>query len=698
MPVSQEGMARLQLGIENARQWIEQKDTQMLHEVVSSYAVARSQVSAHFEALAQEMHDIYTSGGTLTPSQLYKMDRYTQLLSQMDTQINGAMKEIGQSGLAFMPDYMREAVRAAKDMTYMSFMDSEPVSKPGAALTVMGRWNDVPEDAVNAMIGATQTGVMQDLLRSVGKDTVKALSNTLTSGVITGRPIKQIAKDFHGKMDGSLARAATIVRTETLRAYREGTRQSYERNSDLVKGWAWRCARTTRCCSVCWAMDGQRFATNAMMHTHVNCRCFMVPVTPSWAELGFTGIKEAPAPVPAGLAFSKLSAEEQHKILGPGKYAAYKAGHIKLSDLAGYNVDPRWGGNRYERSLKDAIANKGKPIPGIVPMSKYGNVDLRPKEVPDNMKAAALPKPVSGVGLPWHQAKAKMEDLVRRSREGSTASDEEIDLEYDGRHVLMEVDRLKRGLKRAEDANDAFLMRIKKQDLADAEQRLAAIRTKLGQVRKAKSSDALSYEEARRLMQEEVLFAPEGHRSSLRPLIVNDKGPPKSVIQTGFDMFNKLVPGNPTTTFAQRPVVGIGAGRSNYGQFERDNPINMSRNRGAEVVTHELGHWLEHKMPGLHEDVVDFWQRRTAGVPLSHMGPGYDPGEMTRRDDFIHPYIGKEYKYSSTGEQYATEVVSMGLEYFHKDPQFLYENDPDMFEFIYKAVRGQTPNASRNSR
>lgn len=695
MPANQEGMARLQHGIETFRGWVDEKDAQALLEVAGHYAMARADIQMKLDPLLDEIQRARENGEEVTPTQLHKRARYIELMRQVDTSLNKASNDGLLTLYQGVPDYVRQAMKAAKEMTYAGLQDNEPHDKPGAATQVMARWHDVPEDAVTAIIGASNTGVMMDLFQSVAKQGVKDIDKVMTRGVITGKPIAQVTKDFHDKMNGTVARAATIVRTETLRAYREGTRQSYERNSDIVKGWAWRCARTTRCCSVCWAMDGQRFATNAMMHTHVNCRCFMVPVTPTWAELGFTGIKEAPAPVPAGLAFSKLSAADQRRILGPGKYEAYKAGDIKLSDLAGYNVDPRWGGNRYERSLKEAIANKGKPIPGIVPMSKYGNVDLRPKEVPDNMKAAALPKPVSGVGLPWKEAKAKIEDTIARTKLKGINSEQMQNLDYAIRHKQFDIDRAKRGIERAQ--GDAFLTRVHTEALKEAEDEMRVLRNGRAKLVSQLEPSALSYSEAKKILHEEVLFAPEGHRSSVKPTIVNQLGPKDSVIQEGFDMFNKLVPRNPITTFAKKDVYGIGNGRSNYGQFESNKPINMDRRSDAPVVTHELGHWLEDMLPGLHEDTLDFWKRRTAGVPLTHMGPGYDPHEMTRRDDFVSPYIGKEYIAGRHG-QYATEVVSMGIEYFHKDPQYLYENDPDMFEFVYNALRGQTPNAARNSR
>lgn len=75
---------------------------------------------------------------------------------------------------------------------------------------------------------------------------------------------------------------------------------------------------------------------------------------------------------------------------------------------------------------------------------------------------------------------------------------------------------------------------------------------------------------------------------------------------------------------------------------------------------HEIGHMVEHLNPNALRISKEFIAARTAGetpTKLSQIFPGgnYRPNEVTRKDDFIDLYIGKEY-------QDASEVLSMGLE------------------------------------
>ena len=95
-----------------------------------------------------------------------------------------------------------------------------------------------------------------------------------------------------------------------------------------------------------------------------------------------------------------------------------------------------------------------------------------------------------------------------------------------------------------------------------------------------------------------------------------------------------------------------------------------------ETAVHELGHRFERSVPGIKEQEKAFYDRRTAGLPLEWLGSGYRKDEVTRKDDFTHPYMGKDYGGS------AYELVSMGFEYAYTDPLKLMK-DPDMQQWIF---------------
>lgn len=95
-----------------------------------------------------------------------------------------------------------------------------------------------------------------------------------------------------------------------------------------------------------------------------------------------------------------------------------------------------------------------------------------------------------------------------------------------------------------------------------------------------------------------------------------------------------------------------------------------------ETAIHELGHRFERAVPAIKEMEKLFYDRRTKGEALQWLGRGYGRDEKSRKDDFISPYMGKDYN----GTAY--ELVSMGFEYAYTDPLKL-ATDPDMEAWIY---------------
>jgi hypothetical protein len=90
---------------------------------------------------------------------------------------------------------------------------------------------------------------------------------------------------------------------------------------------------------------------------------------------------------------------------------------------------------------------------------------------------------------------------------------------------------------------------------------------------------------------------------------------------------------------------------------------------------HELGHRFEEVVPGILQSENAFYKKRTEGENLQWLGPGYDESEESRFDNFLNPYMGKDYG----GRAY--ELVSMGFEYAFSDFDRL-SKDEDMASWI----------------
>lgn len=104
--------------------------------------------------------------------------------------------------------------------------------------------------------------------------------------------------------------------------------------------------------------------------------------------------------------------------------------------------------------------------------------------------------------------------------------------------------------------------------------------------------------------------------------------------------------------------------------------ISAEGESAFKTAIHELGHRMEDAVPGIKQSEKDFYDRRTKGEELKWLGRPYGKNEKARKDDFINPYMGKDYG----GDGY--ELVSMGFEMAYTRPELL-AKDPDMESWIY---------------
>jgi len=123
------------------------------------------------------------------------------------------------------------------------------------------------------------------------------------------------------------------------------------------------------------------------------------------------------------------------------------------------------------------------------------------------------------------------------------------------------------------------------------------------------------------------------------------------------------------------------------------NAIFMGSRDPKRTVVHELGHWYEERVPGALTKAVEFWTGRTGGEAFERLrditgNRAYAVKELTKKDKFTHPYMGKVYPQGKSTGLRNTEVVSMGLEHMYAEPVAFAAADPDYFDFIFGLIRG----------
>lgn len=339
--------------LEKFRRELLRNERKAASALVRVYGEAWKRIKAELERLHTEYEVAKARGEEPGADWIYQYNRARAFRDQVEREL----LRFAQYAEASTREQMQEAIRAAEE--HAEKLVRTALGKPPAGLVV--DWNRVPTAAVAEMVGLTQPdSPLHKLFVSVSAEGAHVAEDAIVQGLLMGKNPRETAPLLRKALGATLSRALRIARTETLRAYREATRQSYQANSDIVTGWVWHCALDERTCAACWAMHGTEHRLDERLDDHPNGRCAMVPKTASWAEIGkkygidLSDVPDTNPPIESGVSvFVKLPAEKQIKILGPAKYAAWKNDHLTLSELVGRKRSAVWGTHRYEKSLAE---------------------------------------------------------------------------------------------------------------------------------------------------------------------------------------------------------------------------------------------------------------------------------------------------------------------------------------------------------
>lgn len=325
------------------------REEQVNGELLAAYVSIYRSIEGDVEALAAEFARLRSLGYEPTVSDVLRHQRLTDIMQQVAEEVGNVAQRLG-------PDIER----AQRDLIGMGRNHAEQMmlaelSPIPAGITLS--FNRFNVRAVDQMVGFLADGTpVREILDELGPEASAAVRDKLIQGIGRGRNPRRVAADVLDAFGGNYARAERIVRTESHRAYREASRQTYTDNRDIIEGWVWTSARDDRVCMSCLMMDGTLHQVDEIFGSHANCRCAMRPRTKSWSELGIEGVEDTRTPLNAGEDwFLEQPAEKQLAMLGPSKYAAWQDGAISLRDLVHESNSPVWGLERKEASLSGLL-------------------------------------------------------------------------------------------------------------------------------------------------------------------------------------------------------------------------------------------------------------------------------------------------------------------------------------------------------
>lgn len=301
------------------------------------YSVSIKKAQADLDRLDARIADAEAAGMSMGEATALMRERIVGTISTFGDELSKITDEVAQ----IVTTGQEKAIDYAMGNT-QTLVDAAIGANPIAPATIALTLPDV--QAVQSFAGFASDGSpLADLFSAIAGGQPQVMRDILASGLAGGENPRAIVKAIRQSTGIPAARAETIARTEMIRASREAQRLIYDATPD-IQMFARQATQDARVCLACLALSGTKQPTSEILPSHPNCRCVMVPVTRSWAEItGDPTIPDTRAiPVgPQGL-LDGLDDAEKMLVFGPKRYALHKQG-VPIESMVEVVNDPTWG-------------------------------------------------------------------------------------------------------------------------------------------------------------------------------------------------------------------------------------------------------------------------------------------------------------------------------------------------------------------
>lgn len=196
-------------------------------------------------------------------------------------------------------------------------------------------------NVVRGILNATDVlGVpFTQLLRNGRDRSIQRVEQAIRIGLVGGETTPQIIRRVRNIQRNANRNGVTaLVRTVINHVSTQARQQTFEENSDIIKGVMWVATLDTRTCLECADLDGQRFLLNEGRRppAHLQCRCTTVPLL-RITERIFGERASQFGPVPSsdrfGTWLARQPASIQDEALGRTRGKLFRAGELEIGDF-----------------------------------------------------------------------------------------------------------------------------------------------------------------------------------------------------------------------------------------------------------------------------------------------------------------------------------------------------------------------------
>jgi len=329
------------------------RERQSATALVRYYGASWTQIHGDITALSAEVQAMRAAGEEITDGKLRGLERMRAIEAQVEREMNRYVEFADGELTARQREAIASGERDAFDLMQLSL--------PGTHEVRVNMYR-MPREAVENYVGMMQDGTpLRGVLEKYVGDAAQNLSETMVTGMVAGWNPKKVAREMRNAYGMALTDSLRLARTEQLRAYRTANLQSYNANSDIVTSWRRMSANLPNSCIACLLMDGTVYTLGESMDDHPNGKCYLVPITKTYAELGIDAPEPEFVPESGREWFERQDEATQRKIMGNGIYDAWQDGKFALEDIPHKIVDDVWGNSWVPKPLYELL-DEGGPV------------------------------------------------------------------------------------------------------------------------------------------------------------------------------------------------------------------------------------------------------------------------------------------------------------------------------------------------
>jgi SPP1 gp7 family putative phage head morphogenesis protein len=322
---------------ESYRNKLRYRENAALAEMSRTYGVLQADNLKRLEAVTAAIEEAQAAGEDITG-----LSEYMLRLEALNVQMADEVARWAPQATDIATGGQRRAIQLSLDIQedLVRAVAGVPQS---VSLTTDLMWNRLPVEAITNVVGFAADGSpLGVLFEAIGPFALDHVTIGIAQGLNPLQVARRMARTYETLAP---SRAATIARTEMIRANREAQRQTFEANLSIVRGWRRISAGDVNVCPVCWSLHGDPNPVADIVPSHPNCRCTIVPITPTYAELAGLppGSFDEPEELPTKEEqFRMLSEAERRQVLGPSRYRLYETG-TPLSAFGKVVPNAEWG-------------------------------------------------------------------------------------------------------------------------------------------------------------------------------------------------------------------------------------------------------------------------------------------------------------------------------------------------------------------